>query len=145
MIPEKEHGWKFCLRHLSQSDVKAFWVVREILFCRLVKMWSNPESRFKAGLRDRHPIQDQSAGKQKPAVGDIISDGISGFRFEEAHHIIFAQINPGREKIYVQRFCQVLVDILDQIDDLRIVQTGVQKFYPVFNGSPVEVDHKFQK
>ena len=44
------------------------------------------------------PSRDQSAGKQKPAVGDIISDGISGFRFEKAHHIIFAQINPGREK-----------------------------------------------
>lgn len=99
----------------------------------------------KAGLRDRHPIQDQSAGKQKPAVGDIISDGISGFRFEKAHHIIFAQINPGREKIYVQSLRQMLVDILDQIDDLRIVQTGVQKLYPIFNGSPVEVDHKFQK
>ena len=35
--------------------------------------------------------------------------------------------------------------LLDQIDDLRIVQTGVQKLYPIFNGSPVEVDHKFQK
>ena len=63
----------------------------------------------KAGLRDWHSIQDQSAGKQKPAVGDIISDGISGFRFEKAHHIIFAQINPGREKIYVQSLRQMLV------------------------------------
>lgn len=42
----KEHGWKFCLRHLSQSDGKAFWVAREILLCRRAKMWSNPESRL---------------------------------------------------------------------------------------------------
>ena len=82
------------------------------------------------------PSRIKVRARQKPAVGDIISDGISSFRFEEAHHIIFAQINPGREKIYVQRFCQVLVDILDQIDDLRIVQTGVQKFYPVFKWQP---------
>lgn len=83
----------------------------------------------KAGLRDWHSIQDQSAGKQKPAVGDIISDGISGFRFEKAHHIIFAQINPGREKIYVQSLRQMLVDILDQIDDNIILDKKQQNLY----------------
>ena len=28
---------------------------------------------------------------------------------------------------------------------IRDRQTGVQRLYPIFNGSPVEVDHKFQK
>ena len=44
-----------------------------------------------------------------------------------------------------QILCQMFVNIGDEVQDLGIAGTGTQVGQAVSNGSPVQVDHKFQE
>ena len=51
--------------------------------------------------------------------------------------MIFADVKSFREQFYIEWFCQMRVDIMQDIQDFFVTQGGVQKFDPVFDGCTV--------
>ena len=96
-------------------------------------------------LGDRLPGGNQFFGEQQTLVIDIVSNCISGLGFEQTHHVIFADIKSGSEIIDIQVCGQISVDILKEFHNFRITVVCVNKFQLFIQGSPVQMDHEFQK
>ena len=99
-------------------------------------------SAVKTGLRAWYAGGDEFFCEKKPFLRDIISDGVAGFLFELAHHMVFTDIEMPGQRVDGQIPVKMLIDILEDLDDFGITIVRINEFQPVFCCTSIKMDHK---
>ena len=97
-------------------------------------------------FEDGDALGDQGARQEEALAQDVIVDGVSGFRLEFPHQVVFAEKKMSREGVHGQVAAQVPVDVAEKLLHLGIGGIGATVGEVVLlEKHTVHIDHELGK